>query len=68
MNGDPTKQLPECKSVFTPHPTPRPPGAVGDGVWSQCPNIKETYSGMDGERYRCAVCGESYFLDYDDMR
>lgn len=33
-----------------------------------CPNMKCTYEGMDGERYRCAVCGESYYLDYEDMK
>lgn len=62
--GDPSKQPPECKSVFTPIPN-HPQGL---GHWSRCQNIKETYSGMDGERYGCDVCGESYFLDYDDMR
>jgi hypothetical protein len=34
----------------------------------KCTNMKCTYDGMDGERYRCEVCGESYFLDYDEMR
>jgi hypothetical protein len=33
-----------------------------------CPNMKCTYEGMDGERYRCAVCGASYFLDYEEMK
>lgn len=33
-----------------------------------CPNLKEDGGGMSGERYRCDVCGESFFLDYDDMR
>lgn len=33
-----------------------------------CTNLKCTYEGMDGERYRCDVCGRSYFLDYEDMR
>jgi hypothetical protein len=27
-----------------------------------------TYEGMDGERYRCKKCGDSYFLDYEEMR
>lgn len=27
-----------------------------------------TYEGMDGERYRCSKCGESYFLDYEEMK
>lgn len=65
--GDKTKQPPECEPRFTPHPEPRPKFAVGQGTWSQCPNLKETYAGMDGERYSCDVCGESYFLDYDEM-
>ena len=34
----------------------------------RCKNMKCTYDGMDGERYRCDVCGESYFLDYEEMR
>ena len=66
--GDPTKQPLECAPVFTPHPNPRPIGAVGDGTWSQCPNLKEIGGGFDGEQYDCQVCGERYFLDYDDMR
>lgn len=33
-----------------------------------CPNMKEAGGGFEGERYRCKVCGASYFLDYDDMR
>lgn len=33
-----------------------------------CTNLKCTYEGMDGERYRCDVCGRSYFLDYEEMR
>ena len=61
--GDPTKQPPECESVFTPsEDNPRL------GTWSTCPNIVCTYEGMDGERYRCDVCGKSYFLDYEDMK
>ena len=66
--GDKSKQPPECEPRFTPHPNPRPPMAVGQGVWSRCPNLKETGGGMDGERYECAVCGKGYFLDYDEMR
>ena len=34
----------------------------------RCKNMKETYSDMEMERYRCAVCGASYRLDYDEMR
>lgn len=33
-----------------------------------CPNMKEVGGGMDGERYRCAICGKSYFLDYEEMK
>lgn len=33
-----------------------------------CPNMKCTYAGFDGERYRCRVCGDSYFLDCEEMR
>lgn len=68
--GDPSKQPPECKSVFTPFSddNPRQPGEPGSGRWSKCPNFKETYSGFDGERYGCEVCGESYFFDYEDMK
>lgn len=33
-----------------------------------CPNIAETGGGMSGEQYECKVCGERFFLDYDDMR
>lgn len=35
---------------------------------TRCPNMKETGGGFEGERYRCDVCGASYYLDYDDMR
>ncbi len=34
----------------------------------RCPNMKESYSDFSGERYRCEVCGASYYLDYDEMR
>lgn len=61
--GDPAKQPPECTPVFTPFP-----GETNRGTWSQCPNLKETGGGFEGERYRCEVCGESFFLDYDEMR
>jgi hypothetical protein len=44
----------------------RPPECGGDKV-NVCPNLKCTHEGFDGERYRCEVCGESYFLSYDDM-
>lgn len=46
-------------------PTKQPPGCKGD---SSCPNMKEAGGGFSGERYRCEVCGESYFLDYEEMK
>lgn len=33
-----------------------------------CPDMKSTYDGFDGERYRCEKCGKSIWLDYEDMR
>jgi hypothetical protein len=38
-----------------------------DPQW-KCPNIVEDGGGFEGERYRCKVCGYSYFLDYEDMK
>ena len=35
---------------------------------TKCENMKNTYNGFEGERYRCNVCGESYFLDYEEMK
>lgn len=35
---------------------------------AKCPNMKEVYSDFSGERYRCEVCKESYYLDYEEMR
>jgi hypothetical protein len=52
-DGDPNKQPPECKALISK---------------TACPNIKNTYEGMDGERWCCDVCGESFFLDYEEMK
>lgn len=52
--GDVSKQPPECQALGT--------------YKMKCQNLKETGGGFEGERYRCEVCGESFFLDYDDMR
>lgn len=52
-DGDPTKQPAECKTLISK---------------TSCKNIKNTYEGYDGERWRCEVCGESFFLDYEDMK
>lgn len=51
--GDPEKQPPECK-------------ALGSYKMA-CPNLNETGGGMTGERYECEVCGEYFFLYYEDM-
>ena len=36
--------------------------------YMKCTNMKPAYEGWDGERYRCEVCGQSYFLDYEEMK
>lgn len=51
--GNPNEQPPECK--------------IGE-PGGKCPHLKCTYKGFDGERYRCERCGESYWLDYEDMK
>ena len=33
-----------------------------------CPNIRNTYEGYDGERWSCDHCGKSFYLDYEDMK
>jgi hypothetical protein len=38
------------------------------GSSSECLNMKETGGGFDGEQYECEVCGECYYLDYEDMK
>lgn len=52
-------------------PTKQPSGCEPD-KFSQntCPNLKETsaLSDMDGETYKCEVCGVYFRLDYDEMR
>lgn len=44
------------------------PCGIADPSTRDCPNMKEVGGGMDGERYKCAVCGKGYFLDYEDMK
>lgn len=35
----------------------------------RCKHCKEVPStSMDGERYECEKCGDTYYLDYDEMR
>ena len=50
--GDPAKQPKDCTVNAN----------------NRCPNIKCTYEGWDEERYRCEVCGKSYYLDYEEMK
>jgi len=48
-------------------PAPQPCG-IADPSTRDCENMKEVGGGMDGERYRCDVCGKGYFLDYEEMK
>jgi hypothetical protein len=47
-------------------PSKQPPECKGGAT--SCPNLEETGGGMDGEQYNCKVCGEAFYLDYDEMR
>ena len=47
---------------------PPKPCGIADPSSRDCPNMKEVGGGMDGERYRCAICGKGYFLDYEEMK
>jgi len=52
--SDPNKRVPECRTHIRS---------------TDCPNLVETNpTDMSGEHYRCDVCGESFRLDYDEMR
>jgi hypothetical protein len=44
------------------------PCGMTNPSYHNCPNMKEVGGGMEGERYRCAVCGKGYFLDYEEMK
>lgn len=46
---------------------PKPCGLTNPSS-RDCQFMKEVGGGMDGERYRCAVCGKGYFLDYEEMK
>jgi hypothetical protein len=50
--GDPAKKPEECKGE----------------TYHDCPHMVETGGGFEGEQYRCAVCGASYYLDYEEMK
>jgi len=52
--GDKNKRPPECKTEID---------------LFKCPHlIERNLTDMHGERYRCDVCGKSFYLDYDEMR
>jgi uncharacterized protein with PIN domain len=53
IEGDQSKRPPECNTAQRP---------------TSCPHIKCTYEGYDGERWNCNTCGQSFYLDYDEMR
>lgn len=42
--------------------------SAGDTAKKCDHDYKCTYEGMDGERYRCTKCGDSYYLDYEEMK
>lgn len=51
-------------------PTEKPiPCKTERESWS-CPNMKgrENDTDLTGEHYECKVCGQTIFLDYDEMR
>lgn len=69
------KLLREAKAGAFPAPVPQEapaepvaPCNLPDPSASDCKNMKEVGGGFEGERYRCAVCGKGYFLDYEDMK
>lgn len=54
--------------VIAAEPVNAEPCGIADPSTRDCPNMKEVGGGMEGERYRCAVCGKGYFLDYEEMK
>lgn len=49
-------------------PAKRPTTCMTETMPTACPHITNTYEGYDGERWRCDLCGESFFLDYSEMQ
>ena len=47
---------------------PARPCGIASPSYHECSNMKEVGGGMEGERYRCAICSKGYFLDYEDMK
>lgn len=73
MTDTTTEHSGPCQAVGAPVERPVRPASeahkcVQAGGPKMCEHLKCTYEGMDGERYRCDVCGRSYFLDYEEMR
>lgn len=72
--GDKSKRPPECErdtfKPFTPefprNPFTDAPNATGQ--WGSCPHLKEIGGGFAGERYSRKICGEYFFLDYEEMK
>lgn len=55
-------------TLLTPDEKAKVREALGCTDVMKCPHMKEVGGGFDGERYRCDRCGESYYLDYEEMR
>ena len=36
--------------------------------WTKCPHAKCLREAMSGEKWACKVCGESWTVDYDEIR
>ena len=36
--------------------------------WTKCPHAKCISESMNGERWECPVCHETWRVDYDDIR
>lgn len=49
--------MPDCKG----DPAKKPADCTSH---TDCPYIKETGGGFEGERYDCSLCGEYFWLDY----
>jgi hypothetical protein len=52
---------------FPPVPSDRR-GCPGNLQPHNCPNMVEVGGDWNGERYRCDVCNEGFYIDYDEMK
>lgn len=73
LTGSPKPEFDDfALDTATPSPQPNVEGPqpcdIADPSTRDCPNMKEVGGGFEGERYRCAVCGKGYFLDYEEMK